>query len=74
MTSIFPGGNALNAANITKSSKINLLNYWKKFQWKEADNRCDDAGNINKVNNLKAKVLSTKAAIRSVTDIMSRLN
>ena len=31
----------------------------------------DDAGNINKVNNLKAKVLSTKAAIRSVTDMMS---
>ena len=72
MTSIFPGGNALNAANITNKQQNQSAELMEKISnGKRLMTGADDAGNINKVNNLKAKVLSTKAAIRSVTDIMS---
>ncbi len=72
MTSIFPGGNALNAANITKKQQDQSAVLMEKISnGKRLITGADDAGNINKVNNLKAKVLSTKAAIRNVTDIMS---
>ena len=72
MTSIFPGGNALNAANITKKKQNQSAELMEKISnGKRLITGADDAGNINKVNNLKAKVLSTKAAIRSVTDMMS---
>ena len=72
MTSIFPGGNALNAANITKKQQDQSAVLMEKISnGKRLITGADDAGNINKVNNLKAKVLSTKAAIRSITDIMS---
>ncbi len=72
MTSIFPGGNALNAANITKKQQDQSAVLMEKISnGKRLITGADDAGNINKVNSLKAKVLSTKAAIRSVTDIMS---
>ncbi len=72
MTSIFPGANALNAANITKKQQNQSAALMEKISnGKRLITGADDAGNINKVNNLKAKVLSTKAAIRSVTDMMS---
>ncbi len=72
MTSIFPGGNALNAANITKKKQNQSAELMEKISnGKRLITGADDAGNINKVNNLKAKVLSTKAAIRSATDMMS---
>ena len=72
MTSIFPGGNALNAANITKKQQDQSAVLMEKISnGKRLITGADDAGNINKVNNLKAKVLSTKAAIQSVTDMMS---
>ncbi len=72
MTSIFPGGNALNAANITNQQQNQSAELVEKISnGKRLITGADDAGNINKVNNLKAKVLSTKAAIRSVTDMMS---
>ena len=72
MTSIFPGGNALNAANITKKQQDQSAALMEKISnGKRLITGADDAGNINKVNNLKAKVLSTKAAVRSVTDMMS---
>ncbi len=72
MTSIFPGGNALNAAKITKKQQDQSAALMEKISnGKRLITGADDAGNINKVNNLKAKVLSTKAAVRSVTDMMS---
>ncbi len=72
MTSIFPGGNALNASNITNKQQNQSAELIEKISnGKRLITGADDAGNINKVNNLKAKVLSTKAAIRSVTDMMS---
>ncbi len=72
MTSIFPGGNALNAAKITNKQQNQSAELVEKISnGKRLITGADDAGNINKVNNLKAKVLSTKAAIRSVTDMMS---
>ena len=72
MTSIFPGGNALNAANITNKQQNQSAELMEKISnGKRLITGADDAGNMHKVNNLKAKVLSTKAAIRSVTDIMS---
>ena len=72
MTSIFPGGNALKAANITNKQQNESSEFMGKISnGKRITTGADDAGNIHKVNNLKAKVLSTKAAIRGVTDIMS---
>ena len=72
MTSIFPGGNALKASNITNKQQNESAELMEKISnGKRLTTGADDAGNIYKVNNLKAKVLSTKAAIRSVTDIMS---
>ena len=72
MTSIFPGGNALSAASITKKHQNQSAELMEKISnGKRLITGADDAGNINKVNNLKAKVLSTKAAIRGVTDMMS---
>ena len=72
MTSIFPGGNALRATNITNKQQTEAAILMEKISnGKRLTTGADDAGNIHKVNNLKAKVLSTKAAIRSVTDMMS---
>ena len=72
MTSIFPGGNTLKAANITNKQQNESSEFMEKISnGKRITTGADDAGNIHKVNNLKAKVLSTKAAIRGVTDIMS---
>ena len=72
MTSIFPGGNALKATNITNKQQNQSAEIMEKISnGKRLITGADDAGNINKVNSLKAKVLSTKAAIRNVTDMMS---
>ena len=72
MTSIFPGGNALNAANITNKQQTESAELIEKISnGKRLITGADDAGNIFKVNNLKAKMLSTKAAIQSATDMMS---
>ena len=72
MTSIFPGGNALKASNITNKQQNESAELMEKISnGKRLVTGADDAGNIYRVNNLKAKVLSTKAAIRSVTDMMS---
>ncbi len=72
MTSIFPGGNALKATNITNKQHGESAELMRKISsGKRVISGADDAGNIFKVNNLKAKILSTKAAIRGVTDIMS---
>ena len=72
MTSIFPGGNALKATNITNKQQNQSAKIMEKISnGKRLITGADDAGNINKVNSLKAKVLSTKAAIRNVTDMMS---
>ena len=72
MTSIFPGGNALKATNITHKQQNQSAEIMEKISnGKRLITGADDAGNINKVNNLKAKVLSTKAAIHGVTDMMS---
>ena len=72
MTSIFPGGSALKATNITNKQQNQSTEIMEKISnGKRLITGADDAGNINKVNSLKAKVLSTKAAIRNVTDMMS---
>ena len=72
MTSIFPGGNALKASNITNKQQNESAELMEKISnGKRLVTGADDAGNIYKVNSLKAKVLSTKSAIRSVTDMMS---
>ena len=72
MTSIFPGGNALKASNITNKQQNESAELMEKIsKGKRLVTGADDAGNIYRVNNLKAQVLSTKAAIRSVTDMMS---
>ena len=72
MTSIFPGGNALKASNITNKQQNESAELMEKISnGKRLVTGADDAGNIYRVNNLKAKMLSTKAAIRSVTDMMS---
>ena len=72
MNSIFPGGNALKASNITNKQQKDSAELMEKISnGKRLSTGADDAGNIYKVNNLKAKVLSTNAAIRSVTDLMS---
>ena len=68
MTSIFPGGNALKATNITNKQQNQSAEIIEKISnGKRLITGADDAGNINKVTSLKAKVLSTKAAIRNVT-------
>ena len=72
MTSIFPGGNAFKASNITNKQQSESAEIMEKISHgKRLVSGADDAGNIFNVNNLKAKVLSTKASIRNVTDIMS---
>ena len=51
MTSIFPGGNALNAANITKKKQNQSAELMEKISnGKRLITGADDAGNINKVN------------------------
>ena len=54
MTSIFPGGNALNATNITNKQQNQSAELMEKISnGKRLITGADDAGNVNKVNNLK---------------------
>ena len=72
MTSIFPGGNALNAANITNKSNSEASESIEKLSsGKRINTGADDAEDLFKLNNIKAKILSNKSAIRNATDLMS---
>ena len=72
MTSIFPGGNALKAANITSKNHNEAAELVDKLSiGKRISKGSDDAANLYNVNNLQANVLSVKAAIRNATDLMS---
>ena len=72
MTSIFPSGNALKATNITNKSSAEASELIEKLSsGKRINSGADDAGDLFKLNNIKAKVLNTKSAIRNVTDLMS---
>ena len=72
MTSIFPGGNAFKAADITNKQQNQSAEMMEKISvGKRVTNGADDAANLFNINNLQAKVLSTKASIRNVTDLMS---
>lgn len=72
MTSIFPGANAFNAVNKTNKEHNNATELVGKLSsGKRIGDGSDDAANLYKTNNLKAKILSTKASMRNVTDLMS---
>ena len=72
MTSIFPGGNAFKAADITNKQHNQSAEMMEKISvGKRVTNGADDAANLFNINNLQANVLSTKASIRNVTDLMS---
>ena len=62
MTSIFPGGNALKAANITNKQQNQSAGLMEKISnGKRLITGADDAGNVNKVNNLKGKSVKHKS-------------
>ncbi len=72
MTSIFPGGSAFKAANITNKQQNQSAEMMKKISvGKRVTSGADDAANLFNINNLRANVLSTKASIRNITDLMS---
>ena len=72
MTSIFPGGNAFKAADITNKQQNQSAEMMEKISvGKRVTNGADDAANLFNINNLQANVLSTQASIRNVTDLMS---
>ena len=72
MTSIFPGGNALNAANITNKQQTESAKMVDKISvGKRVVNGADDAANLFNINNLHAKALSFNAGLRNATDLMS---
>ena len=72
MTSIFPSVNALKAANITNKQHNESAELMEKISnGKRLSTGADDAANLFNINNLQANVLSTRASIRNVTDLMS---
>ena len=72
MTSIFPDGNAFKAANITNTQQSESAEMVDKISaGKRVTNGADDAANLFNINNLQAKALSIKAALRNATDLMS---
>ena len=72
MTSIFPSSSAFRAANTTNKEQANAQELMDKLSsGKRITNGSDDAADLYKTNNIKAKILSTKASIRNVTDLMS---
>ena len=72
MTSIFPGGNALKAADITNKQQNKSAEMVDKISvGKRVTNGADDAANLFNINNLQAKALSIDAGLRNATDIMS---
>ena len=61
MTSIFPGGNALKATNIANRQQNQSAEIMEKISnGKRLVTGADDAGNINKVNNLKYYIQRNK--------------
>ena len=72
MTSIFPGGNAFKAADITNKQQHQSAEMVDKISvGKRVTNGADDAANLFNINNLQAKALSIKAGLRNATDLMS---
>ena len=72
MTSIFPGGNALNAANLINKQQTESAKMVDKISvGKRVVNGADDAANLFNINNLHAKALSFNAGLRNATDLMS---
>ena len=72
MTSIFPSGNAFKAVDITNKQQNQSAEMMEKISvGKWVTNGADDSANLFNINNLQANVLSTKASIRNVTDLMS---
>ena len=72
MPSIFPSGSAFKAANITNKQNNESADLMQKISvGKRVTNGADDAANLFNINNLQANVLSTKASIRNITDLMS---
>ena len=72
MPSIFPSGSAFKAANITNKQNNESADLMQKISvGKRVTNGADDAANLFNINNLQATVLSTKASIRNITDLMS---
>ena len=72
MTSIFPGGNAFKAADITNKQQNKSAEMVDKISvGKRVTNGADDAANLFNINNLQAKALSIKAGLRNATDLMS---
>ena len=72
MTSIFPSSSAFKAANTTNKEQASSSELMGKLSsGKRITDGSDDAANLYKTNNMKSKILSTKASIRNVTDLMS---
>ena len=72
MTSIFPSSSAFKAANTSNKEQTSSSVLMEKLSsGKRITNGSDDAADLYKTNNMKAKILSTKASIRNVTDLMS---
>ena len=72
MTSIFPSSSAFRAANTANKEQANAHDLMERLSsGKRITNGSDDAADLYKTNNIKAKILSTKASIRNVTDLMS---
>ncbi len=72
MTSIFPSSSAFKAANTSNKEQTSSSELMEKLSsGKRITNGSDDAADLYKTNNMKAKILSTKASIRNVTDLMS---
>jgi len=72
MTSIFPSSSAFKAANTANKEQANAHDLMEKLSsGKRITNGSDDAADLYKTNNIKAKILSAKASIRNVTDLMS---
>ena len=72
MTSIFPGGNAFKAVDITNKQQNESAEMVNKISvGKRVTNGADDAANLFNINNLQAKALSIQAGLRNASDLMS---
>ena len=72
MTSIFPGGNAFKAADITSKQQNESAELVNKISvGKRVTNGADDAANLFNINNLQAKTLSLQAGLRNASDLLS---
>ena len=74
MTSIFPGGNALNAANITKKQQDQSAVLMEKISnGKRLITGADDAGNINKVNTGTIRIAQPWIIKETHSDIANKI-